>query len=145
MKVVNKKAFYDYQILQRLEAGIVLSGGEVKSIRAGRVQLSGAFVKLIRGEVWLINAKIPEYEFAKVKGYKLDKTRKLLLSKKQILHLGQKVQTKGVTLVPLSVYTKRGLVKVEIGLVKGKKLFEKREAKKKRDLDRDVERELLGN
>ena len=92
--------------------------------------------------MWLINAVIPEYEYSKQKDYQPDRTRKLLLNKNQILKLQQKIQTKGVTLVPLSVYTRKGLVKVEVGLVKGRKTYEKKEVKKRKDLQREMERTL---
>jgi SsrA-binding protein len=142
MKVTNKKAYHDYQILDKFEAGVMLSGGEAKSVRAGRVQLSGAYVKIMSGEAWLINTVVPEYEFSKIKDYQPDRTRKLLLTRKEILKLSQKIETKGVTLVPLSMYTKRGLVKVELGLARGRKAYEKREVKKRKDIEREVEREV---
>ncbi len=142
MKIVNKKAYHDYQILDKIEAGVVLTGAEAKSVRAGRAQLSGAYVRILNNEVWLVNAVVPEYEFSKQENYQPDRTRKLLLSKKEILHLSQKVQTKGITLVPLALFTQKGLVKVTVGLVKGKKEFEKKEMKKKKDLQREVEREM---
>ena len=145
MKVTNKKAYHDYQVLDNFEAGVVLTGGEAKAVRAGRVQLGAAYVKLMKGEVWLINAVIPEYEFARVKDYDPGRTRKLLLSKKEILKLSQKVETKGVTLAPLSMYSKRGLVKVEVGLAKGRKEFEKREVTKRKDIEREMERDIFGN
>lgn len=138
MKRVNKKAKYDYKILEAIEAGISLTGQEVKAVKRGEVELEGAHVKEIDGEIYLINANIQggghEYEPRR--------TRKLLLHKDQIVSMLSKVKGKKLTLVPLSVYTTRGLVKVEIALAKPKKKFEKRKKIKERDIKRDIEREL---
>lgn len=142
MKISNKRAYHEYQVLDKIEVGVMLTGAEAKAIRAGRIQLTGAYVRILKEEVWLINAVIPEYEYSKQKDYQPDRTRKLLLNKNQILKLQQKIQTKGVTLVPLSVYTRKGLVKVEVGLVKGRKTYEKKEVKKRKDLQREMERTL---
>lgn len=142
MKVVNRQAYHKYQILDRFEAGIKLTGPEVKSVKGGRIKLAGAFVKIQDSEGYLVNAQIPPYPFARQEGYDPDRSRKLLLHKKEIIALKSKLKQRNLTIIPLSCYTKRGLVKVELGLAKGKRKWEKREAKKRRDLEREVEREL---
>jgi len=142
MKLVNRRARYDYQILHTYEAGIKLTGPEVKSVRGERMSFLGSFVKIIGSEAYLVNALIPLYEYARPTDYDERRTRKLLLHKKELLVLKQKLQTGNFALVPLSVYTKKGLIKLEIGLGKGKKAYEKRETIKKRDLQRAVEQEV---
>jgi SsrA-binding protein len=142
MKIINRKARFDYQILDTIEAGIQLTGPEVKSIKGGRAKLEGSFVKIIDGEVFLVNASISPYRFARQEGYDPNRSRKLLLHKRQIISLETKMHGSNLTLIPLSCYTKRGVVKVQIGLAKGKRKYEKKQAKKRRDLEREVEREL---
>ncbi len=142
MKIINKKAHYEYKLGEKLEAGIVLSGGEVKSIKSGRIELGDSFVKIIGNEAFLINAFIPPYQQADIRGYDPKKTRKLLLRKNQILSLLGKLSQKNLTIVPTACYTKRGLVKLEIALGTGKREYDKRETLTKRDLDRKVEEEL---
>lgn len=144
MKIVNRRALHDYQILEKFEAGINLNGAEVKSIRGGRMSLIGAFVRIIGSEAYLVSATIPLYEYARPEGYDERRTRKLLLHKKEIIALKSKSATGGLTIVPLSCYTKRGLVKLEIALAKGKKRYDRREEIKKRDLEREAERESRG-
>lgn len=144
MKVTNRRAFYDYQILDKMEAGIRLTGSEVKSVKGERVSLTGSFVKIIGSEAYLVNALIPLYEYARPVDYDERRTRKLLLHKSQLISLKTKLSSSNLTLVPLSLYTKDGLIKVEIGLAKGKRAFEKREAIKRRDLTRDLEAQLRG-
>ncbi|MCP6719252.1 MAG: SsrA-binding protein SmpB [Patescibacteria group bacterium] len=139
----NKKAFFKYQILEKLEAGISLIGQEVKSIKGGRINLAGAYVVLKDEEVFLIGAKIPPYQPKNApKDYNPERSRKLLLKKSEIKHLIGKSKQKGLTIVPLSVYTKRGKIKLEIAVVKGKKEFDKREIIKKRAIEREIQREL---
>ena len=142
MKITNQRAYHEYQILDKIEAGVMLTGSEAKAVRSGRIQLVGSYVRLLNREIWLINAVIPEFEYAKLKDYQPDRTRKLLLSQQQILKLSQKIQTKGLTLVPLSAYTRKGLVKIEVGLVKGKKQYQKRETQKRKDIQRETDRTL---
>lgn len=144
MKIVNRKAKRDYQIIDEIEAGIVLSGAEVKSLRSGRGRLSEAFAKLKDGEVWLFNFLIPAYKQANSRDYNSSRPRKLLLHRKEILSLGHKMESKNLTLVPLVCYTTGRFVKVKLGLGKGKKQYEKREAKKRKDLEREVARALRG-
>ncbi len=144
MKIVNRRAKHDYEILDTLDAGVVLSGSEVKSIRAGRASLMGAFVKIRNNEAWLINMLITKYEHAGELKTDERRTRKLLLTSKQLLDWERRSSTKGMAIVPLEAFTKKGLVKISLGLGKGKREFEKREVIKKRDIQRDVERELRG-
>ena len=142
MKVVNRKARHDYQILTTAEAGIRLTGPEVKSVKSGRVKLTGAYVKLINQEAYLINATIPPYPYARQENYDPNRTRKLLLHKKEILSMQSKKAGANLTLVALSCYTKRGFIKVRIGLAKGKKKYEKKREKKRKDIKREIEREI---
>lgn len=144
MRIVNKKALHSYHILERLEAGISLLGSEVKSIRAGRIDLGESYVKILNGEAFLINANIPRYQQEANKDYNATKSRKLLLHKAQISSLVGKVSGKGTTLVPISIYEKNNRFKVEIGLGKSKKEFDKRKILKERDHQRRVEQELRG-
>lgn len=141
MKIItnNKKAYFDYFISDQFEAGIVLEGSEVKSVRAGGVSINESYVKIINGEVFLINAYIKPFE--KSSSYTPDsrKTRKLLLSKQQIARYEKEVSEKGLTIVPLRVYLKDSLVKVEIGIGKGKKLYDKRETLKRKTTQREID------
>lgn len=144
MRILNKKALHNYHILEHLEAGIQLTGAEVKSIRAGRIDLGQAYVRILNGEAFLINANIPQYAQSSSKTYDAGKTRKLLLHKLQIMSLTGKTSGKGVTLVPVSLYEKNNKFKVEVGLGKSKKEFDKRAVIKERDHKRRVEQELRG-
>ena len=139
-KIINRKAYFDFRILETLEAGILLTGPEVKSIKSGRLKLDGAHVRIINSEAYLVNADIPLYESAHVESYDADRTRKLLLRKKQLISLDTKLRQKKLTIVPISCYTTRNLIKIEIGLGQRKKSTDKREEIKKRDLAREVER-----
>lgn len=141
----NKRANFDYEILEKYEAGLVLLGHEVKSVKTGHISLKGAFVtvKSARGkplpELHLINAHIPLYKHAgTVKSYDPYRSRKLLLKKNEIRHLIGKKQEQGLTLVPIKIYTKHSFIKLEFGIGKGKKKRDKREAIKKRDVLRDI-------
>jgi SsrA-binding protein len=137
----NKRAKFDYEILETFEAGLVLSGQEVKSIRNNRMSLAGSFVHIKSGAAWLVNAHVPRYEKAgKLSDYDPDQTRKLLLHKRELNRLSGKFDQKGLTLVPISVYTKGPSIKLEFGLARGKKQHQKKEAIKKRDVDRDIQR-----
>lgn len=140
MKVTNASAFHDYTIDQRYEAGVKLVGHEVKSVKGGHVSLKGSFVKLIGTEAFLVNASIPAYSFATVVGYDPNRSRKLLFHKKELISLQNKLASANLTLVPLEIYTKHGLIKVQVGLARGKKQYEKREMMKNRAQKRDLER-----
>lgn len=142
MKITNKRAFFDYQVLERLEAGINLYGSEVKAIRLGHADLTGSHIRLIGSEAYLVNAKIFPYKYARPEGYDETRTRKLLLHKKELLTLKQRIDGKSIALVPLSLYTTKHFIKVEVAIAKGKKAFQKKEAIKRRDIDREVEEEL---
>lgn len=144
MKIVNKRAYHDYTILDTIEAGINLLGAEVKSVKGGKMSLIGSFVKIVGSEVYLVNAEIFPYPYARPEGYDPRRTRKLLLHKKEIISLKTKLQSSSLTLVPLECYNSHGIVKLKIGLAKGKKEYEKREKIKKKDIERDVQRELRG-
>jgi len=144
MKFFNKKALHNYHILERIEAGIKLFGHEVKSIRAGRVELGQSHARILNGEVFLINAHIPAYQNAPIKDYDANRTRKLLLHKNQIQNLFGKLSGQKAALIPVSIYTERNLIKVELGLGKSKKEFDKRKVIKARDHQRRIEQELKG-
>ena len=142
MKITNKKAFFDYQITDHFEAGITLIGAEVKAVRLGQADLSGSFIKIIGNEAYLMNAKIFPYKYALPEGYDENRTRKLLLHKKEIISLKGKTEGANLAIIPLSIYTTKSFIKVELALGKGKKKFEKREAIKKKDIERDIEQEF---
>ena len=145
MRIVNKRAFHEYIVLEKYEAGIQLFGHEVKSIRGGRIELGQSFAKIDgKGEAYLVNAHIPPYQNASIKGYDPARSRKLLLHKREIQGLIGKVPAHNATLVPLVVYDKHNLIKVELGLVKSKKQVDKRRLIKERDQLRRVEQELRG-
>jgi SsrA-binding protein len=139
---VNRKARHEYTIVQTYEAGIVLKGTEVKSLRLGKVNLVDSYASLNNGEVWLFSANISAYEQGNINNHEPTRTRKLLLNKNEIRKLIGKVKEKGLTLVPLRLYFKNGKVKVELALAKGKKTYDKRESIAKRDLQRDKERKF---
>lgn len=144
MRIVNKKVLHNYHILEKTEAGIVLSGSEVKSIRSGRVDLGESYVRILNGEAFLINANIPRYQQASDKEYEATHARKLLLHKSQINSLVGKTSGKAVTLVPVSIYEKNNRFKVEVGLAKSKKEFDKRKILKEKDHLRRIQQELRG-
>ena len=138
----NRKAFHEYHILETHEAGIQLMGSEVKSIREGNVSLKESYVLIRKGEAWLKGAHIASYSHTGIEGHELIRDRKLLLHKKEISRIGSKLAEKGLTAVPTKLYFKGGLIKLEVGLAKGKKLHDKRDSKKKRDVERDIQRAL---
>ena len=142
MKITNKKAYFDYKITETFEAGINLYGFEVKSVRLGKADLTGSFIKIIGSEAYLLNAKIFPYQNAQIENYDDKRTRKLLLHKKEIISLKSKTDGANLSLIPVAMYLKHGFIKVEVGLGKGKKQYEKRESIKKKDVQRDIEREL---
>lgn len=142
MKIVNRKAFYDYELLDRLEAGINLTGPEVKAVKLGQADLSGSHVRIVGSEAYLINAKIFPYRFSQIEGYDEKRTRKLLLHKREIVALKSKTEGSNLTIVPVSLYLARNLIKVEIALGKGRKKYQKKEAIKRQDIQREIEQEL---
>jgi SsrA-binding protein len=139
---VNRKAYHDYHIQESFEAGIVLKGSEIKSIRAGKVSLSDAYARPEKGELWLHNSHIASYDAASYNTHEPARPRKLLLHRKEIDVLTSRVVQKGLTLVPLKLYIKHGVAKLELGVAKGKKLYDKREAIARRDVDREMERAM---
>lgn len=141
MKIFNRKARHEYHILETLEAGIVLSGPEVKSIRGGHADLNDAFARIQNGQVYLKNVFIPPYSGQAREDYDPKQDRKLLLHKKQISELSQKITKSAVTLIPLSLYTTRNMIKVELALAASKRKFDKRRAIKEKDLKRRLEQE----
>jgi len=141
MRLVNRKAKRDYEVIEAMEAGVVLTGGEVKSLRVGQGNLLGSRIMIKNGEVWISGLSIPRYKFASGEDeYEPDRLKKLLIKQKERQHLETKAKGGGLTMIPLTVYNKRGLIKVEIGLVRGKKKYEKREVLKKRKQKRDLAR-----
>lgn len=141
----NRKAYFNYTILEKYEGGIELDGNEVKSIRKGKISLDGAFIIMRGGEAFLINANISPYQANNIpKDYNPLRNRKILITKKEIKELVQTEKNKSLTIVPLSLYSKNRKIKMEFALVKGKKEFDKRESIKKRDTDRELRREYKG-
>jgi len=138
----NKKAYHDYIIEQKFEAGMVLTGTEVKSLRQGKANLNDAFAQIKAEEAFLNNLHISAYEFGNRENHDPDRMRKLLLHKKEIIKLFSNIREQGYTVIPLRLYFKNGLVKVELGLAKGKKLYDKREDLKKKDHQRDMAQAL---
>lgn len=136
----NRKAYHDYEILDTYEAGIVLTGTEIKSVRAGRVNLRDSYATVRRGEVWLINTHIAPYSHGQRQNHEPRRDRKLLLHKLEINRIIGKVQEKGWTMVPLRMYLKDSRAKVELAMVRGKRQYDKRAAIAKRDLDREMSR-----
>lgn len=140
----NKRARFKFHIMETFEAGLVLTGSEVKSLRQGNVQISEAYARLIDGELFLYGANIGRYEQAGYAGHEPDRPRKLLLHKREIRKLRAAIDEKGCTIVPLSIYFAHGLAKIELAVVKGKKLHDKRQVIKKRDADREIGRAMRG-
>ena len=138
---LNRRARHDYAIDETIEAGLVLTGTEIKSIRAGRANLAEAYARIERGEAWLIGAHIARYEQGNRNNHEPTRTRKLLLHRDQIAELIGRTQAKGFTLVPLRLYIRDGLAKLEIGIARGKKAHDKRRAIAERDQRRELERE----
>lgn len=132
----NRRARHDYEILARFEAGIVLTGSEIKSVRDHKVQLQGSYARVKDGEIWLVGAHIAPYANAGYASHDPTRDRKLLLHKKEIRRIAQMVEEKGLTLIPLSMYFKRGKAKVELGVGRGLKRYDKREMLKRRDQER---------
>ncbi len=139
---VNRKAYHDYHIQEMVEVGIVLKGSEIKSIREGKVNLRDAYAKPENGELWLYNSHIASYDAASYNTHEPTRPRKLLLHKKEIDSLAGKVMQQRLTLVPLKLYIKHGIAKIELGVAKGKKIYDKREAIARREVGREIERAL---
>lgn len=147
MKIIasNKRAYFDYEILENYDAGIILHGPEVKSIKAGKIDLSGSYITFDKNQVpWLINATVAPYPPAKgaQQNYDPTQSRRLLLNKKEINRLIGLSQTKGLTIIPLKVYNIKGFIKIEVGVTRGKKKFDKRETIKTREDDRKIQRDM---
>jgi len=141
----NKKVYFNYEILEKFEAGIILNGQEVKSLKTNGVNLAGSYVVLKDEEVFWIGANIPPYQPRNIgSSYDPERSRKILLKKSEIKYLLGKTKQKGLTLVPLKVYTIRGKIKLEFAIVRGKRKFDKRESIKKRVIEREIERTLKG-
>jgi SsrA-binding protein len=139
MRVINRRARYDYRLFDKYEAGVSLTGVEVKAIRNGRANISSAYAKIINSEIYLVNANI---QAKGVKDYDPLRTRKLLLNKAEIISIQTKIKQKKLTLVPTKLYTRGRLIKIEIALAKTKRKFEKKEAIKKKDIEREIAKEL---
>ncbi len=139
----NKKAFFNYEIVEKVEAGIVLTGPEVKSIRDGRVSISESYARVRSGEVWIVNMDITAYSHTPAELQEPKRQRKLLLKKREIRKLVGKAQQKGLTLVPLKLYFKRGYAKIELGLGRGKATHDKRASIKKREADREARQRTM--
>ncbi|NLF50061.1 MAG: SsrA-binding protein SmpB [Leptolinea sp.] len=140
----NRKAHFEYFLLDRFEAGISLAGTEIKSVRAGQISLAEAYVEVTERDAWLVNAHIAPYEAASRFNHDPKRPKRLLLHRKEIRQLFDSVRQKGVTIVPTQVYLKDGRAKVEIALAKGKKLYDKRDVMAKRDAEREIRRERSG-
>ncbi len=138
LEVKNKKAYFDYTIINELEAGIVLSGTEIKSIRNGSIDLKDSFITIKQNEAYIINIYIAKYEEGNIFNHDERRTRKLLLHKKEILKIKENIKLEGLTIIPLKLYFKKNKVKILIGICKGKKLYDKRAALKEKDLKRET-------
>lgn len=142
MEVINRKANYDYEIIDTYEAGIVLTGTEIKSIRLGRITLKDSYAIIKNNEIFLLNVHISSYEQGNRFNHDELRTRKLLLHKKEIVKLKEKIDKEGFTIIPLKLYFVKGKVKILLGLAKGKKNYDKREAIKKKDIERQIATDL---
>lgn len=142
MEVINRKANYDYEIIDTYEAGVVLTGTEIKSIRLGRITLKDSYAIIKNNEIFLLNVHISSYEQGNRFNHDELRTRKLLLHKKEIIKLKEKVDKEGFTIIPLKLYFVKGKVKILLGLAKGKKNYDKREAIKKKDIERQIATDL---
>lgn len=138
MEAINREAKFNYFILEEIECGIVLTGTEIKAIRTGKVNLKDSYAVIRRGEVYLLNTHISEYKEGNIFNHDPRRSRKLLLHKREIIKLNDKINQEGLTLVPLKLYFKKNKVKILLGLCKGKKIYDKRETIKTRDLEREA-------
>ncbi len=141
----NRKALHDYFIDETYEAGIALKGTEVKSLRQGNANLQDSYASIKNGEIWLFNMHINPFEKGNINNHDPVRSRKLLMHKREILRLHGKISEKGLTLVPLKIYFKKNIVKVELGLARGKKLYDKRESITKREVERKLRREYAAH
>ena len=139
---VNRKAYHDYSIQETLEAGLVLKGSEIKSIRQGKVSLSDAYARPQGGEMWLFNSHIASYDAASYNAHEARRPRKLLLHDREIVHLAAEVSERRLTVVPLKLYIKHGIAKVELGVARGKRMYDKREVLARRAAEREIDRAL---
>lgn len=142
MEIKNKKAYFDYIIEDKYEAGIVLKGTEIKSIREGKANIKDSYAIVKNGEIFLLNMHISHYENGNIFNHEETRTRKLLLNKREIYKIRDSIEREGYTLVPIRVYFKNNRAKVELGIAKGKKTYDKREAIKKKDINREVQKQL---
>ncbi len=139
----NRKAYHEFQIIEVLEAGLELLGSEVKSLREGKASLKESYIKIRKGQAWMVGVHISAYSHTGFSGHEPLRDRRLLLHKNEIYKINQKLSEKGLTALPLKLYfNKRGWLKVEVGLAKGKKLYDKRDTKKRRDIERDIQRQI---
>lgn len=139
----NKKGLFNFEVMEEFEAGIMLTGQEVKSVKQGHINLDGSYIRIKNNETWLVGAQIPKYKLAgPLPDYDPRRSRKLLLNRKEIKYLAGKSQEKGLTLIPVSVYTKRSKIKLGIGLARGKKKHDKRDVIRKREDDRRINRAM---
>jgi SsrA-binding protein len=138
----NRRAFHDYHILEQIEAGIVLTGTEIKSVREGKATIAEAYARIENGELWLIGSTISPYSHGNRANHATDRPRKLLVHKRQLNQLREAIEQKGLTLVPLRLHLKNGRAKVDIGIARGKKLYDKRAAEAERQSRRDMDRAL---
>lgn len=142
MEILNRKARYDYEIEETYEAGIVLTGTEIKSIREGKVNIKDSYGVIRNGEIYLLNTHISQYKEGNIFNHEEDRTRKLLLHKREILKLRDKLEKDGYTIIPLKIYFVKNKAKVQLGLAKGKKNYNKKETIKERDIKREMEKSL---
>lgn len=141
----NKKALHSYQVLEKFEAGVVLAGPEVKATKTGQINLTGSYISIDnKSQAWLVGTHISQYKPAKAAqiDYQPNRNRRILLKKQEINYLLGKTRERGLTIMPISVYTKGSLIKLEIGLVRGKKQYDKRQTLKKREIDREISRKM---
>ncbi len=138
MKITNKKANFNYEIVESFEAGIVLTGSEVKSIKDSRANLEDSFVKIINGELYLVNTDIPKYKYDGSDKYDSRRSRKLLIKKSELVQVESKMKSKKLVLLPVSIYETRGIIKVQVGLGRGRKRHEKKDREKERDMNKEL-------
>jgi len=138
MQILNKKALHNYEILESIEAGISLMGAEVKSLRGGRGNLKNSYVKIISGELWLVNAEISRYKYDGSQDYDSSRSRKLLVKKRDLVYLESKLKQGSLTLIPLKIYLKGNIFKVQVALARGRKRYEKKAREKRKDLEREL-------
>ncbi len=142
MEIKNRKAYYDYEIEETYEAGIVLTGTEIKSLREGKANLKDSYAIIKNGEAFLLNMHISQYDNGNIFNHNETRTRKLLLNKKEIYKIRDSIERDGYTLVPIRVYFKKNRAKIEVGIARGKKSYDKREAIKKKDMERETQKQL---